>query len=332
MTSDDLEQQLGPIYDRLSLPYGRLELMTGIRERRFFDPGTLPGQISVQAARIAIDASGLDRRHFGALVHGSVCRDQMEPATAAAVHAGAELPANGMILDVSNACLGLMNGMLLVANMIESGQIHAGVVVGTETGRDLVEGTVDSLLGDESATRNSIKSAFASLTIGSGSAAIVLCDRRLSKTGTRLLGGAVRNDTTAHNLCAGGVAPSAGGDHRPRMETDSEALLHAGVSLAAATWDATKQDLSWANDDVDRVFTHQVGKAHRKLLLDRLQLDPEIDSPTVEYLGNTGAVALPMALSIGREEGRLQKGHKVGLLGIGSGLSAIMLGLEWGTV
>ena len=57
-----------------------------------------------------------------------------------------------------------------------------------------------------------------------------------------------------------------------------------------------------------------------------------IDSPTVEYLGNTGAVALPMALSIGREEGRLQKGHKVGLLGIGSGLSAIMLGLEWGTV
>ncbi|MFK7820633.1 MAG: 3-oxoacyl-[acyl-carrier-protein] synthase III C-terminal domain-containing protein, partial [Planctomycetaceae bacterium] len=92
------------------------------------------------------------------------------------------------------------------------------------------------------------------------------------------------------------------------------------------------KELAWNNSEVSRVFTHQVGKAHRKLLLDRLQIDPEIDSPTVEYLGNTGAVALPMALSIGLEEGRLQEGHQVALLGIGSGLSAIMLGLEWGAV
>ena len=329
VTSDDLEQQLSPVYDRLSLPYGRLELMTGIRERRFFDPGTLPGQISVQAARIAIEKSGIGRRHFGALVHGSVCRDQMEPATAAAVHAGANLPANGMILDVSNACLGLMSGMLIVANLIESGQIHAGVVVGTETGRDLVEGTIDSLLGDETVTRNSIKGAFASLTIGSGSAAIVLCDRKLSRTGHRLLGGAIRNDTSAHNLCAGGVAPTNHGDHRPRMETDSEALLHAGIDLADQTWHATRDVLSWSNSSVDRVFTHQVGKAHRKLLLDRLALNPELDSPTVEYLGNTGAVALPMAFSIGAEEGRLSLGDNIALLGIGSGLSAIMLGVGW---
>ena len=332
VTSDELEERLTPVYERLHLPFGRLELMTGIRERRFFETGTKPGDISAQATRMAIDASGIDRRFVGALVHGSVCRDQMEPATAASVHAGANLPADGMILDVSNACLGLLNGMLIVANMIESGQIHAGVVVGTETGRDLVEGTIDSLLNDESVTRNSIKSAFASLTIGSGSVAILLCDRKLSRTGTRLLGGAVRNDTTAHNLCAGGVAPTDHGDHRPRMETDSEALLHAGVDLADATWKATQQELNWSSEDVDRVFTHQVGRAHRKLLLDRLLIDPAIDSPTVEYLGNTGAVALPTALSVGLEEGRLEAGHRVALMGIGSGLSAIMLGLEWGQV
>ncbi len=330
LTSDALEQRLAPVYERLSLPFGRLELMTGIRERRFFEPLTKPGQVSVQAARMAIDRSGIDRQQIGALIHGSVCRDQMEPATAAGVHAGAGLPANSMILDVSNACLGLMNGMLLVANLIESGQALAGVVVGTETGRDLVEGTIDSLLRDASVTRASIKSAFASLTIGSGSAGIVLCHDSLSRSKTRLLGGCVRNDTSAHNLCSGGVASDDHGDHRPRMETDSEALLHAGVELADQTWQATRDTLGWDNSDVDRVFTHQVGRAHRKLLLERLQLDPALDSPTVEFLGNTGAVALPMAVSIGAEEGRLQPGHRVALLGIGSGLSAIMLGLEWG--
>ncbi|MFM7920049.1 MAG: 3-oxoacyl-ACP synthase III, partial [Planctomycetaceae bacterium] len=120
--------------------------------------------------------------------------------------------------DLSNACLGLLNGVLLIADQIELGRIRAGIVVGTETGRDLVEGTIDSLLQDTALTRQSIKSAFASLTIGSGSAAIVLCDRRLSRTGHRLLGGAWLSDSAAHQLCAGGVE-AGGGDGRPRMET-----------------------------------------------------------------------------------------------------------------
>src|SRR5690606_30876995 len=109
-------------------------------------------------------------------------------------------------------------------------------------------------------------------TIGSGSAAIVLCDRRLSRTGTRLLGGASRADTSSHELCAGGVEAAKHGDDRPRMRTDSEALLYAGIDLAAATWEDTKRTLGWTNADVDKVFTHQVGRAHRKLLLERLDL------------------------------------------------------------
>ena len=43
VTSDDIEQQLAPVYERLGLPFGRLELMTGIRERRFFARGIKPG-------------------------------------------------------------------------------------------------------------------------------------------------------------------------------------------------------------------------------------------------------------------------------------------------
>ncbi len=329
VSSDEIEQRLAPVYERLGLPAGRLELMTGIRERRFFDPGTLPGSISAITARRALEASGLDPRCIGALIHGSVCRDQMEPATANGVHHALGLPGEALVLDVSNACLGLLNGILLVAGMIELGQTRAGIVVGTETGRDLAEGTIDSLLADPHVTRQSIKSDFASLTIGSGSAAIVLCDDKLSRTGHRLLGGCVQADTSSYELCAGGVAADKHGDHRPRMQTDSEALLYAGVSLAERTWAATRQAVGWDNADVNRVFTHQVGRAHRKLLLDRLDLSTELDCPTVEFLGNTGAVALPTAWAMGAEQDRLKSGDKVALLGIGSGLNSIMLGLEW---
>ena len=330
VTSEAIEDRLAPVYDRLRLPAGRLELMTGIRERRFFDPGTRPGEISAQTAAEAVEKSGLDRRHFGALVHGSVSRDQLEPATANLVHHAAGLPDDALVLDVSNACLGVLNGVLLVADMIELGRIRAGVVVGTETGRDLVEHTIESLLADPSVTRDDVKREFASLTIGSGSAAVVLCDRKLSTTGTRLLGGAYRTATQHHELCAGGESsPANRSDDRPRMQTDSEALLHAGVDLACQTWSEARRILGWSNADVDRVFTHQVGRMHRKLMLERLELGQALDYPTVEFLGNTGAAALPMAVSLGIDAGRLEPNDKVALLGIGSGLNCLMLGLKW---
>ena len=330
VSSEEIEEQLSPVYDRLGLPAGRLELMTGIRERRFFDSGTKPGEISSRTVRHALEVSGLNPLDCEALLHGSVCRDQMEPATAAGVHAAAGLPNTALVMDVSNACLGLLNGALVIADLIELGRIGAGIAVGTEIGRPLVEGTINKLLHDPAVTRKSIKLDFASLTIGSGSAALVLCHERLSRTGHRFLGGAVRANTAHHNLCAGGVnSAAADAEGRPLMSTDSEALLHAGIELAEETWQHARTELEWTNDSVDKIFTHQVGKAHRQLLLERLKLDPERDHPTVEFLGNTGAAALPTALALGIEQNDLKTGDRVALLGIGSGLNCVMLGLEW---
>jgi 3-oxoacyl-[acyl-carrier-protein] synthase III len=277
----------------------------------------------------AISQSGIPRERFGCLIHGSVCRDQLEPATASGVHHAVGISNSAVVLDVSNACLGLLNGILFLANMIELGQVQAGVIVGTEDGRGLVEGTIETLLRTPNVTRNDVKLAFASLTIGCGSAAIVLCDRKLSHTGNRLLGGAVQAETSSHQLCAGDSDASTHGDDRPRMQTDSEALLHAGVKLAQSTWEETRKVLGWSNSDVTKAFTHQVGKAHRKLLYERLGLNPEIDFPTVEFLGNTGAAALPTTMALGIEAGHLSRGDHVALLGIGSGLNSVMLGLDW---
>ena len=75
VTSEEIETRLAPVYQRLGLPEGRLELMTGIRERRFWDLGVRPGQISAVTAEKAIQASGIAREKLGCLVHGSVCRD-----------------------------------------------------------------------------------------------------------------------------------------------------------------------------------------------------------------------------------------------------------------
>jgi len=327
VTSAQIEARLEPLYRRLRLPEGRLELMTGIAQRRFWPAGMLPGDQSVRTAEKAIRIAGLDKRHVGALVHGSVCRDYVEPATACAVHHRLGLPERCAIYDVSNACLGLLSGAVQVANMIELGQIRAGVVVGTESGRGLVENTIRRLNSDTSLSRNDIKPAVASLTIGSGSAAMVLVDGGLSRTGNRLLGGVARANTDFCHLCRGGTDESA--DAAPLMWTDSETLLQQGVQTARLAFDEFLDTLGWQKAQIDKTFCHQVGRAHQKLLFELLGLDPAIDYTTFDRLGNTGAVALPTAAAIGIEQGRLAPGDRVALLGIGSGINVLMLGLDW---
>lgn len=331
VTSAQIESRLEPLYTRLRLPEGRLELMTGIAERRFWPPGMRPSEKSVETADRAIQRAGVDRQRIGALVHGSVCRDFLEPATACGVHHQLGLPGHCAVYDVSNACLGLLNGMLQVANMIELGQIDAGVVVGTESSRALVESTINHLNTDVSLTRNGIKGAFASLTIGSGSAAVVLCHRRLSRTGNRLLGGAVRTATQHCSLCQGGQGEPTCDLGQPLMWTDSETLMREGVAAARDNFADFLDEMQWTRGDVQKTFCHQVGRAHQKLLLESLELDHRVDYTTMEYLGNTGSVALPMTASIGIENGRLEKNDRVALLGIGSGINVIMLGVEWQT-
>jgi 3-oxoacyl-[acyl-carrier-protein] synthase-3 len=322
VTTAELERRLVPLYDRLRLPEGRLELMTGIRERRFFPRATRPSTISIDSARRAIDASGIDRQFFGALVHGSVCRDFLEPATACRVHHGLDLPADAMIYDISNACLGLLNGVVQVANMIELGQIRAGIVVGTECGRELVENTIESLNNDMALTRESVKDSIASLTIGSASAAIVLCDEELSRTGNRLTTAIVRCDTSQHDLCHSRGLETF-------MQTNSEELMRQGIAAGVATFHQFLLAAGWEADEIDRTFCHQVGVAHRKLMFESLKLDPAIDFTTVETLGNTGAVALPITMALGIEQGRVRPGERVAMLGIGSGINCLMLAVEW---
>ena len=329
VTSDEIEERLAPLYERLRLPEGRLELMTGIRERRFWEPGTLPSDKSVDSGNQAIEAAGLDRSYVGALIHGSVCRDHLEPATACSVHHRLGLPSDCMIYDVSNACLGLLNGMVQIANMIELGQIRAGLVVGTEGSRQLVETTIDTLNNDTTLTRNQLKLAVASLTIGSGSCAVLLTDRELSQTDNRLLVATVRTNTSHHGLCHSGQDEAVGSGMQPLMQTDSEQLMREGIATGVETFAGFTNETTWACDDIDKTFCHQVGSAHRKMMLESLGLHTDRDFSTLEWLGNTGSVALPITMAIGLEQGHINSGDNVGMLGIGSGINCIMLGVSW---
>ncbi|MCH8156669.1 MAG: 3-oxoacyl-ACP synthase III [Nitrospinae bacterium] len=330
VSSADLELRLASVYERLKLPFGRLEMMSGIKERRFWDKGVFPSEVASVAGERAIENSGIDRSEIGCLINASVCRDFLEPATASLVHHNLGLRPDASVFDISNACLGVLNGMVHVANMIEMGQTRAGLIVAGENGGPLVDTTIEALLAKSDLTRNEIKGSFASLTIASAAVGILLVHKDISRSNHRLLGGAGRSATQFNDLCRGSDETGTGSESwSPLMNTDAETMMREGCKLAGETWDSARKVLGWENDDVARVFCHQVGQMHRKLLFETLGLDLEKDFSTLEFMGNTGAASLPSTLALGVAEGCLKPGDKAALLGIGSGLNCLMLGLEW---
>lgn len=325
LTSEALEERLLPVYERLGVRVGRLELMTGIRERRLWPVGTRPSDAAALAGERAIERSGIAPERLGALTHAAVSRDFLEPATASVVHRKLGLGERVQVFDLSNACLGFVNSILLLGAQIEAGLIDAALIVSGEDGGPLLQGTVAGLLADTELDRARLKRAFASLTIGAGAAAAVIARGDLAPDAPRIAGGHVLAATSHVELCQGSHAPGGEGLW---METDSEALLHAGCDLAARTWPGLLSELGWQAAQVDRVVTHQVGVAHRKALLAALDVDADRDHPTVERLGNIGSVSLPATFALAREAGHFEAGQRVAWLGIGSGLHCAMLGVE----
>ncbi|MBX3421227.1 MAG: 3-oxoacyl-ACP synthase III [Pirellulaceae bacterium] len=327
VTSAEIERRLAPAYQRLKLSEGRLELMSGISERRFWPDGTPISGPSINSARLALEAADVLPEQIGCLIHASVCRDYLEPATACRVHAGLDLPANCWVYDLSNACLGLLSGMVQVATMIEQGMIRAGIVVGTESGSGLVESTIAALNADQSLTRQSIKPSFASLTIGSGSCAMLLVDRDLSQTGNLLSDCVIRAETQHHGLCQSDT-DQAGQGMQPLMHTDSEQLLQAGIDVGRRAF-ADLCSTGWSPDGIDFSVCHQVGSTHRRLMLQQLGLPSDRDYSTFHWLGNTGSVALPTALAMALHSGFVDTDSNVALLGIGSGINSLMMMTHW---
>ena len=213
--------------------------------------------------------------------------------------------------------------------MIERRQIKAGLIVSGENGGPLVNNTIETLLARSDITRNNVKTSFASLTIGSAAAGILLVHRDLSQKKHHLLGGISIAATRFNHLCRGNDDAGTHAEWAPLMETDSEKLMQEGCLLAGRTWLRTRQTLGWENSEVSRVFCHQVGKNHRKLMYENVGIDIKKDFSTLEFLGNTGSASLPVTLAMGVENDALKKGDKAALLGIGSGLNCLMMGIDW---
>ena len=327
LKTEIMEKQLAPVYGQLNIGPGKLQMMTGLKQRRFWNDNLRPSEAATKAAIRALEQSPISTDQIGALVNCSVCRDYLEPSTATIIAKNLNLNSDTILFDVSNACLGFATGLSVVSNMIELGQIEAGIVVSAEAASEVVENTIKTLV--ENPSEELLLASIPSLTLGSGSVAYILCKKDIAPRGLQFEGGISLNDSQQSNLCLWGPDTGFPSQTNHTMVTDGKTLLDKGTKLAARTWSKFSKLSGHTKSSMDVIFSHQVGILHRNVVFEALGLDVNKDFTTFEYLGNTGSVAMPITMAIGIEKGAFEPGQRAVLMGIGSGLVCTMYSVRW---
>jgi acyl-CoA:acyl-CoA alkyltransferase len=315
VTSAQLDDRLAETLRRVRLRSGLFERLAGIRERRWWPEGMSFVETAVTAGARALAESGIDPGEIGLLIDTSVSKAQLEPSAAVSVHHALNLPTSCLNFDLSNACLGFVNAMQLAGVMIDAGQIDYALIVDGEGSRLTQERTIQRLCGPTTTSADVI-AEFATLTLGSGAAAMVLGRADRHRDAHRLVGGVSRAATEHHALCVGDL---------DMMRTDVKGLFDAGLALSQQTWKEACTEFDWT--DAAMYVSHQISQVHTDALCRTLDLDPRRVPRTFPMFGNMGPASIPFTLA--QQADVLSPGDRIICMGIGSGLNASCVELVW---
>ena len=219
------------LYTALHLGEGQLEALTGIDERRWWEEGYRISDGAIAAG------GGLSMfRAYGRTARRLDLRRRL-PRT---LRAGDRLPSRvgvgvspeAAVYDVSNACLGVFNGMVDIANRIELGQIRAGMVVACETAREINEIVIAQMLAEQS--MDFFKISLATLTGGSGAVAMVLTDGSFSRKRPPAARRRHAKRVRFHGLCRWGIEET--GPARSTSSSNSHQPMRRPCSPTESSW------------------------------------------------------------------------------------------------
>jgi 3-oxoacyl-[acyl-carrier-protein] synthase-3 len=314
VTSAWIDEQLAETYERCGIRPGLLESVAGIIERRWWPEEVTFDEAAAKAGVHALELAGVAPSDVDLLISTSVCKHHLEPSVACSVHFRLGLGPECINFDLGNACLGFVNAMQVAAMAIETGQAGTVLIVDGEGSRYTQLATIDRLR-QPTATAMDVFDQFASLTLGSGGAAMVMGGPR--EGAHRFLGGISRAATKNHDLCVGDL---------DTMRTDTAALLENGLALAKDAFDASVE-AGWEWTTCDRYVMHQVSAVHTRKLCELLDVNMDLVPLTYPGYGNMGPAAVPYTLSTVADE--IATGERVLLMGIGSGLNCAAAELIW---
>jgi 3-oxoacyl-[acyl-carrier-protein] synthase-3 len=290
ITNDDLAQTMDTTDEWI-------HSRTGIRERRV--GGTTAG-LSIEAGRAAIEMAGLEPSQIDALVLATTTPDRTVPGTSPSV--AHELGLSCGAFDVNAACSGFVYGLVVAHGLIAVGSDKV-LVIGTDTLARITDwedrGTAP-LFAD-------------------GSGAVVL--EAVDGPG-QLLGWDLDADGAAERFLYAEVGDT--------IKMDGKEVFRRAVRIMVDSATKSMQHAGVTADEIAMVVPHQANIRIIQAAIDRLGIPLERTAVVLERTGNTSSASIPLALAHGLDEGRVQAGDLVLLVGFGAGMTAASAILRWG--
>ena len=266
---------------------------TGIRQRHFCGEGESTTTLAIEAARKALDDSGLDKSEIGCVIVATSSGEYVMPSTACLVHKALALREDIPVFDLGAACAGFLYAVDAARAMLLAHGGRAALVIGAEQMSqllDMADRNTCVLFGD------------------AAGAAVFALDEDAEYAyvfGTR-----------------GDMAIQVGGPRRTLpMTMEGQNVFRFAVSTIPSTVDELLEKTGKTLDEVDWVICHQANQRIIDASVRRLGVPAEKFYKNLDRYANTSAASIPLALAEMKESGKLKSGQRVILVGFGGGLT-----------
>lgn len=289
---------------------------TGIRERRIAADDETTASLGTEAAVNALRMAKLPPNEVELIIVSTSSPEYIFPATASIVQdrLGAE---NAGAFDLSAACTGFIFALNMASQAIRSGSVKNAVVIGAETLSRFVDWT----------DRDTC------ILFGDGAGAFVL---QANEEPGGVLSSVMRSDGSGGDLLS---IPGGGSAHPTTSQTLLDGLHYIQMNgrevfrfatrvMARASKEALeKTDMEL--EDIELIIPHQANYRIIEAAARGLKLPMDKFAVNVDKYGNTSTASIPLATVEAVEEGRLQRGDKIILVGFGGGLSWGAMVIHW---
>ena len=278
---------------------------TGIRNRHLAEPGQTSSDLGFEAARRALEMAGVDAAELDLIIVATSTPDFIFPSTACLLQS--KLGNKGATcFDVQAVCAGFVYALSIAEKFVRSGSHKKALVVGAEVFSRILD------WNDRGTC----------VLFGDGAGAVVL----EASDAPGILATALHADGSHHGILSvpGNVAGGAViGD--PFLRMDGQAVFKFAVRVLADVAAETCAAAGVATSDVDWLVPHQANLRIIDSTGKKLGIPSDKVVVTVDRHGNTSAASVPLALETAVRDGRIQRGQKVLLEGVGGGFT-------WGAV
>ncbi|GIP33009.1 beta-ketoacyl-ACP synthase III [Paenibacillus sp. J2TS4] len=301
LTNKDLEQMVDTNDEWIST-------RTGIKERRIASEQEASSDLAFRAAEIALANAGISADELDLILVATITPDMAFPSTACILQErlGAKKAA---AFDLSAACSGFIYGLANASNFIAMGIYKHALVIGAECLSKITDYT----------DRNTC------ILFGDGAGAVVLGPVpegrgfRSFELGADGSGGELLKITGGGSRCPASPASLEQKQHYIYM-AGKEVFKFAVKIMGSAAEEALRK-AGIDKSGIDLLIPHQANIRIIQAALNRLELPEDKCMINLQKYGNVSAASIPIALAEAVEEGRVEEGDCLMLVGFGGGLT-----------